>query len=122
VEIGKEILITRGALTTFSVANDVSKYFAILPAIFAVAYPQLDVLNIMQLSTPAHAVLSAVIFNAIIIPLLIPLALRGVKYKPTSSVSRLLALNILIYGVGGLLLPFIGIKLIDVILSLIEVM
>lgn len=118
VEIGKEILITRGALTTFSVANDVSKYFAILPAIFAVAYPQLDVLNIMQLSTPGHAVLSAVIFNAIIIPLLIPLALRGVKYKPTSSVSRLLALNILIYGVGGLLLPFIGIKLIDIILSL----
>lgn len=119
VEIGKEILITRGALTTFSIANDVSKYFAILPAIFAVSYPQLDVLNIMHLSTPASAVLSAVIFNALIIPLLIPLALRGVKYFPGSSVSDLLARNMLIYGAGGLILPFIGIKLIDMLLSLV---
>ncbi|MDW7732742.1 MAG: potassium-transporting ATPase subunit KdpB [Methanolobus sp.] len=118
VEIGKEILITRGALTTFSIANDVAKYFAIIPAIFSVAYPQLDVLNIMGLSTPSSAVLSAVIFNAIIIPLLIPLALRGVKYRATSSVSRLLAMNILIYGIGGLIVPFAGIKLIDVLITL----
>ena len=118
VEIGKEILITRGALTTFSIANDVAKYFAIIPAIFAVTYPELGVLNIMGLSTPTSAVLSAVIFNAIIIPLLIPLALRGVKFRSTSSVSELLGLNILIYGVGGLILPFIGIKLIDILITL----
>ena len=118
VEIGKEILITRGALTTFSIANDVAKYFAIIPAIFAVTYPELSVLNIMGLSTPTSAVLSAVIFNAIIIPLLIPLALRGVKFRSTSSVSELLGLNILIYGVGGLILPFIGIKLIDILITL----
>ncbi len=117
VEIGKEILITRGALTTFSIANDVSKYFAIVPAVFAVAYPQLNALNIMHLQTPASAVLSAVIFNAIIIPLLIPLALRGVKFRSTSSVSTLLAMNIAIYGIGGLILPFIGIKVIDMIIS-----
>lgn len=117
VEIGKEILITRGALTTFSVSNDVAKYFAIVPAIFAVVYPQLGVLNIMGLSTPASAVLSAVIFNAIVIPLLIPLSLRGVKFRSTSSVSRLLGLNILIYGVGGLILPFIGIKVIDMLIT-----
>ncbi|MGZ7159521.1 MAG: HAD-IC family P-type ATPase, partial [Methanobacterium sp.] len=117
VEIGKEILITRGALTTFSIATDVSKYFAIIPAVFAVVYPQLNVLNIMHLQTPASAVLSAVIFNAIIIPLLIPLALRGVKYRPTSSVSTLLALNITIYGLGGLIIPVIGIKAIDVLIS-----
>ena len=103
VEIGKEILITRGALTTFSIANDVAKYFAIVPAIFAVAYPELGILNIMGLSTPSSAVLSAVIFNAIVIPLLIPLALRGVKFRSTSSVSRLLGMNLLIYGLGGLI-------------------
>lgn len=117
VEIGKEILITRGALTTFSIATDVAKYFAIIPAIFAVAYPQLNILNIMHLATPESAVLSAVIFNAIIIPLLIPLALRGVKFRSTSSVSRLLAMNILIYGLGGLILPFISIKVIDILIS-----
>jgi K+-transporting ATPase ATPase B chain len=117
VEIGKEILITRGALTTFSIATDVAKYFAIIPALFAVTYPELNILNIMHLSTPMSAVLAAVIFNAIIIPLLIPLALRGVKYRPTSSVSKLLGMNILIYGLGGLALPFIGIKLIDMLIS-----
>ena len=117
VEIGKEILITRGALTTFSIATDVAKYFAIIPAIFAVTYPQLNILNIMHLTTPESAVLSAVIFNAIIIPLLIPLSLRGVKFRSTSSVSRLLAMNILIYGLGGLILPFIAIKVIDIVIS-----
>jgi K+-transporting ATPase ATPase B chain len=117
VEIGKEILITRGALTTFSVANDVAKYFAIVPAIFAITYPELGVLNIMGLSTPSSAVLSAVIFNAIVIPLLIPLALRGVKFRSTSSVSRLLGLNLLIYGFGGLIIPFVGIKAIDMIIT-----
>jgi K+-transporting ATPase ATPase B chain len=117
VEIGKEILITRGALTTFSIATDVAKYFAIIPALFAIIYPQLNILNIMQLSTPESAVLSAVIFNAIIIPLLIPLALRGVKYRSTSSVSRLLALNMVIYGFGGLVIPFAGIKVIDILIS-----
>jgi K+-transporting ATPase ATPase B chain len=117
VEIGKEILITRGALTTFSIATDVAKYFAIIPAVFAVAYPELGILNIMGLSTPASAVLSAVIFNAIIIPLLIPLALRGVKFRSTSSVSELLGLNLLIYGVGGLIVPFVAIKLIDILIT-----
>jgi K+-transporting ATPase ATPase B chain len=117
VEIGKEILITRGALTTFSITTDVAKYFAIIPAIFAVTYPQLNILNIMHLSTPMSAVLAAVIFNAIIIPLLIPLALRGVKYRSSSSVTRLLGMNILIYGLGGLALPFIAIKLIDILIS-----
>ena len=117
VEIGKEILITRGALTTFSIATDVAKYFAIIPAIFAITYPQLGILNIMHLSTPMSAVLAAVIFNSIIIPLLIPLALRGVKYRPSSSVTKLLGMNILIYGIGGLALPFIGIKLIDMLIS-----
>ena len=112
VEIGKEILITRGALTTFSIANDVAKYFAIIPAIFAVKYPEIGILNIMHLSSPATAVLSAVIFNAIIIPLLIPLALRGVKYRFT-SVSYLLQRNFFVYGLGGILLPFICIKIID---------
>lgn len=116
VEIGKQILITRGALTTFSVANDVAKYFAILPAIFSAQYPLLGVLDIMDLSGPKTAVLSAVIFNAIIIPMLIPLALRGVRYKPT-TVSVLLRRNLLIYGFGGLVLPFIGIKLIDLLIS-----
>ena len=117
VEIGKQILITRGALTTFSVANDVAKYFAIVPAIFIAQYPQLKLLNVMHLSSSGSAVLSAVIFNAIIIPLLIPLALRGVRYKP-SSASSLLRRNLLVYGLGGLILPFIGIKLIDIIISL----
>jgi K+-transporting ATPase ATPase B chain len=120
VEIGKQILITRGALTTFSVANDVAKYFAIVPAIFIIAYPQLRILDIMHLTSPASAVLAAVIFNAIIIPLLIPLALRGVRYKP-SSASALLRRNLLIYGVGGLILPFIGIKLIDILISVMKI-
>ena len=119
VEIGKQILITRGALTTFSVANDVSKYFAILPAIFATAYPSLNVLNIMQLATPTSAVLSAIIFNAIIIPMLIPLALRGVRYQPT-SVTALLTRNLLIYGLGGLIVPFVGIKMIDMLVVLLH--
>ncbi len=117
VEIGKQILITRGALTTFSVANDVSKYFAILPAIFVAEYPMLKLLNIMQLATPTSAVLSAIIFNAIIIPLLIPLALKGVKYQPTTA-ANLLRRNLLIYGLGGLMVPFIGIKLLDMLVVL----
>jgi K+-transporting ATPase ATPase B chain len=119
VEIGKQILITRGALTTFSVANDVSKYFAIIPAIFAAEYPMLGMLNVMQLATPASAVLSAIIFNAIIIPMLIPLALKGVRYRPTTAVA-LLRRNLLIYGLGGLIVPFIGIKLIDILVVLLH--
>lgn len=119
VEIGKQILITRGALTTFSVANDVSKYFAILPAIFAAQYPMLNALNIMQLATPTSAVLSAIVFNAIIIPMLIPLALRGVQYQPATA-AALLRRNLLIYGLGGLLVPFIGIKLIDILVVLLH--
>jgi K+-transporting ATPase ATPase B chain len=119
VEVGKQILITRGALTTFSIANDVSKYFAIIPAIFAAVYPQLGILNIMHLVSPSSAVLSAVVFNAVIIPLLIPLALRGIRFR-TSSASALLRLNLLIYGLGGLLLPFIGIKLIDLLITLLR--
>ncbi len=115
VEIGKQILITRGSLTTFSIANDVAKYFAILPALFAAAYPSLGLLNIMHLATPESAVLSAVIFNALIIPCLIPLSLRGVRYRPEST-EDLLRRNILIFGLGGLLLPFIGIKVIDWVL------
>ncbi|VVB72086.1 Potassium-transporting ATPase ATP-binding subunit [uncultured archaeon] len=116
VEIGKQILITRGALTTFSVANDVSKYFAIIPAIFAAEYPMLGMLNVMHLATPMSAVLSAIIFNAIIIPLLIPLALKGVRYQPTTA-AVLLRRNLLIYGLGGLIIPFIGIKLIDILIN-----
>jgi len=116
VEIGKQILITRGALTTFSVANDIAKYFAIIPAVLMVRYPMLSVLNIMHLATPSSAILAAVIFNALIIPALIPLALRGVNYRPQSAIS-LLRHNILIYGLGGLLLPFLGIKLLDMILT-----
>lgn len=116
VEIGKQQLITRGALTTFSLANDVSKYFAILPALFAAAIPAMSVLNVMNLSSPASAVLSALIFNALIIPALIPLALRGVRFKPASA-THLLRNNMLIYGVGGVLLPFAAIKLIDMVLS-----
>lgn len=117
VEIGKQLLITRGALTTFSVANDVAKYFAILPAMFVVAFPQLDVLNVMRLSSPESAILSAVVFNALVIVALIPLALRGVRYRP-SSASGLLRRNLLVYGVGGLVAPFLGIKLLDLVISL----
>jgi K+-transporting ATPase ATPase B chain len=116
VEIGKQILMTRGALTTFSVANDVAKYFAIIPAIFVAAFPVLGALNVMRLATPESAVLSAVIFNAIVIPLLIPLSLKGIKYRPMSA-AALLWRNLLIYGVGGLLLPFPGIKLIDLLIT-----
>jgi K+-transporting ATPase ATPase B chain len=115
VEIGKQLLMTRGALTTFSIANDVAKYFAIIPAMFSVAFPVLNALNIMGLRTPQSAILSAVIFNALIIVALIPLALRGVKYRPMSA-AALLRRNLLIYGFGGLIIPFIGIKLIDVII------
>lgn len=118
VEIGKEILITRGALTTFSIANDVAKYFAIIPVIFAVNYPALNVLNVMRLENAESAVLSAVIFNALIIPALIPLALRGVKYSVT-SVAALLRRNLMIYGLGGIILPFIGIKLIDLLIRIV---
>ncbi|CAM9280709.1 potassium-transporting ATPase subunit KdpB [Acinetobacter bereziniae] len=116
VEIGKQQLITRGALTTFSLANDVSKYFAILPALFVAAIPQMNSLNVMHLGSSESAILSALIFNAIIIPLLIPIALRGVKFKPATS-TQLLRRNMLIYGVGGVLLPFIAIKLIDLMIS-----
>jgi len=120
VEIGKQILITRGSLTTFSIANDVAKYFAIIPAIFAATYPQLAILNVMHLHSPASAILSAVIFNAFIIPSLIPLAMRGVQYHP-SSANALLWRNLTIYGAGGLALPFVGIRLIDVLLVAIRV-
>lgn len=116
VEVGKQQLITRGALTTFSLANDVSKYFAILPALFAAAIPQMAALNVMRLSSPGNAVLAALIFNAIIIPALIPLALAGVRFKPASAVV-LLRRNMLVYGLGGVLLPFVGIKLIDMALA-----
>jgi K+-transporting ATPase ATPase B chain len=115
VRIGKQLLMTRGALTTFSIANDVAKYFAIIPAAFASTYPVLNKLNIMHLATPSSAILSAVIFNALIIVVLIPLALRGVKYRPAAA-ATLLRDNLLIYGVGGLIVPFIGIKLIDLLL------
>ncbi len=116
VEIGKQLLITRGSLTTFSIANDVAKYFAIVPAMFLAVFPELDRINIMDLSTPRSAILSAVIFNALIIVMLIPLALRGVKFVP-SSAAQLLRRNILIYGLGGIVAPFIGIKIIDVIIT-----
>ncbi|WP_430790250.1 potassium-transporting ATPase subunit KdpB [Actinoplanes sp. G11-F43] len=118
VEIGKQLLITRGALTTFSIANDIAKYFAIIPAMFAAVYPGLDTLNIMRLHSPGSAILSAVIFNAIVIVFLIPLALRGVRYRP-SSASSLLSRNLLVYGLGGVLAPFLGIKLIDLLIQLI---
>ncbi|MFG3259933.1 potassium-transporting ATPase subunit KdpB [Streptomyces sp. NPDC048172] len=118
VEIGKQLLITRGALTTFSIANDVAKYFAIIPAMFAVAYPGLDKLNIMGLASPESAILSAVIFNALIIVALVPLALRGVRYRPMSA-DRMLRRNIGVYGLGGLIAPFLGIKLIDMLITLI---
>ena len=120
VEVGKQLLITRGALTTFSIANDVAKYFAILPAIFAATYAvgsgdgPLEQLNIMNLGTPESAIISAIVFNALIIPLLVPLALRGVKYKAIGA-AALLRRNVIIYGLGGLLAPFIGIKLVDLV-------
>jgi K+-transporting ATPase ATPase B chain len=116
VEIGKQLLMTRGALTTFSISNDVAKYFAIIPAMFAGVFPVLNALNIMHLATPHSAILSAVIFNAIIIIVLIPLALQGVRYGPKSA-SALLRQNLLIYGVGGIIVPFIGIKLIDLAIT-----
>jgi K+-transporting ATPase ATPase B chain len=115
VEIGKQLLMTRGALTTFSIANDVAKYFAIIPAMFTVAFPQLAVLNVMRLATPESAILSAVIFNAIIIIMLIPLALKGIAYKPLGA-AAILRRNMLVYGFGGIVAPFIGIKLIDLLL------
>lgn len=115
VEIGKQLLITRGALTTFSISNDVAKYFSIIPALFTIAIPQMSVLNIMRLESPYSAILSALIFNAIIIPALIPIAMKGVKYRPMSS-EAMLAKNMLIYGLGGIFVPFIGIKLIDILI------
>jgi K+-transporting ATPase ATPase B chain len=118
VEIGKQLLITRGALTTFSIANDIAKYFAIIPAMFAAVYPGLDRLNIMRLHSPTSAILSAVIFNALVIVALIPLALRGVRYTP-SSAAAMLRRNLLVYGVGGIIAPFIGIKLIDLLIQFI---
>jgi K+-transporting ATPase ATPase B chain len=116
VRIGKQLLISRGALTTFSIANDVAKYFAILPALFVTAYPELNALNVMNLASPQSAILSAVIFNAIIIIALIPLALRGVRYAPATA-AALLRRNLLIYSVGGLIVPFAGIKAIDVAIT-----
>ncbi|MEP6631273.1 MAG: HAD-IC family P-type ATPase, partial [Lapillicoccus sp.] len=117
VEIGKQLLITRGALTTFSIANDVAKYFAIIPAMFTGLFPGLTTLNVMHLSTPSSAMLSAVIFNAVVIVALIPLALRGVRYTPAGA-AAMLRRNLLVYGVGGIITPFIGIKLIDLVVSL----
>jgi potassium-transporting ATPase ATP-binding subunit len=119
VEVGKQMLITRGALTTFSIANDVAKYFAIIPAMFVVALPALAAINIMQLHSPHSAILSAVIFNALIIVALIPLALRGVKYRAIGA-ANLLSRNLLIYGLGGVIAPFVGIKAIDVLISAIH--
>jgi K+-transporting ATPase ATPase B chain len=119
IEIGKQLLMTRGSLTTFSIANDVAKYFAILPALFVVTYPELDALNIMRLGSPQSAILSAVIFNALIIIALIPLALKGVAYRPVGA-SALLRRNLLVYGVGGLILPFVGIKAIDLLVSVLH--
>ena len=116
VEIGKQMLITRGSLTTFSIANDVAKYFAIIPAAFVSTYPQLGALNVMALASPSSAILSAVIFNALIIVFLIPLALRGIAYRPIGA-AQLLRRNLLIYGVGGLIVPFIFIKLIDIVVT-----
>ncbi len=115
VEVGKQLLMTRGALTTFSISNDVAKYFAILPAMFTAAYPAMDGLNVMRLATPQSAILSAIVFNALIIVALIPLALRGVPYRPRGA-DAVLRENVLIYGLGGLIVPFLGIKAIDLIL------
>src|SRR5208337_4389251 len=119
VWIGKQMLITRGALTTFSIANDVAKYFAIIPAMFIVALPGLAHLNLMGLATPHSAVLSALIFNALIIPALIPLALRGVQFRPTGAEATFYR-NLMIYGAGGLAAPFVGIKLIDLLLAIFQ--
>ena len=116
VETGKQMLMTRGALTTFSIANDVAKYFAIIPAAFATTYPQLDAFNLMRLASPESAILAAVIFNALIIVVLVPLALRGVRPRAGSAARRLRS-KLLVFGVGGLALPFMGIKLIDVLLA-----
>jgi K+-transporting ATPase ATPase B chain len=116
VEVGKQLLITRGSLTTFSIANDVAKYFAIIPAAFATTYPQLAALDVMHLTSPNSAILSAVIFNALIIVALIPLALKGVKYRALGA-AALLRRNLLVYGLGGIGLPFVGIKLIDMALT-----
>ena len=116
VEIGKQLLMTRGALTTFSIANDVAKYFAIIPAMFAGTFPVLNALNIMHLRTPESAILAAVVFNALIIVTLIPLALRGVRYRPLPA-AVLLRNNLWVYGVGGIVVPFIGIKLIDLVIT-----
>ncbi|MDP4177719.1 MAG: potassium-transporting ATPase subunit KdpB [Bacillota bacterium] len=116
VEIGKQLLITRGALTTFSIANDVAKYFAIIPAIFAIGIPEMKIMNVMNLATPSSAILSALIFNAIIIPALIPIAMKGVKYKPMKA-ERMLRKNLLIYGFGGIIVPFAGIKIIDLVVA-----
>ena len=125
VEVGKQLLITRGALTTFSIANDVAKYFAILPAIFAATYAAagdrsgpLDALNLMALGTPRSAIISAIVFNALVIPLLVPLALRGVRYRPMGA-AAVLRRSLLIYGLGGVVAPFAGIKLIDMVLQLV---
>ncbi|WP_405096620.1 potassium-transporting ATPase subunit KdpB [Micromonospora sp. NBC_01412] len=118
VEIGKQLLITRGALTTFSIANDIAKYFAIIPAMFAGIYPSLDTLNVMRLASPESAILSAVIFNALVIIALIPLALRGVRYRPAAA-AKLLSRNLLVYGLGGIIVPFVGIKLIDLLIQFI---
>ncbi len=116
IEVGKQMLITRGALTTFSIANDVAKYFAILPAIFVVSLPAFGALNVMHLGNPRSAILSAVIFNALIIVTLIPLALRGVRYRPIGA-GKLLQRNLLIYGLGGVIAPFAGIKIVDLIVT-----
>ena len=116
VETGKQMLMTRGSLTTFSIANDIAKYFAIVPAAFVGTYPQLSALNVMGLASPHSAILSAVIFNALVIVFLIPLALKGVAYRPLGA-ATLLRQNLLVYGLGGLLVPFVGIKLIDLILA-----
>jgi K+-transporting ATPase ATPase B chain len=118
VRIGKQLLITRGALTTFSISNDIAKYFAIIPAMFMGVYPGLGVLNIMGLHSPASAVLSAIVFNAIVIVALVPLALRGVKYRPANAASTL-GRNLLVYGAGGIVAPFVGIWLIDLVVRLI---
>ena len=119
VEIGKQLLMTRGSLTTFSIANDVAKYFAIIPAMFVAFYPQLQVLNVMQLHSPQSAILSAIIFNALIIIALIPLALKGVAYRPIGA-AQLLRRNLLVYGVGGVVIPFIGIKALDLLITVLH--
>jgi K+-transporting ATPase ATPase B chain len=116
VEIGKQLLITRGALTTFSIANDVAKYFAIIPAMFVAVYPQLQALNVMNLASPQSAILSAIIFNALVIIALIPLALRGVRFRAVGA-AALLRRNLLVYGLGGIVIPFVGIKAIDLVVN-----